>query len=1239
MKSVALALYFVLLVINCQGQALSLKFDHINSENGLPQNTIHGIVKDKHGFMWFGTWSGLCRFDGYKFKVYRYEPENLKSITNNRIHNIIQDTHKDLWIETFDSKTICRYNFETDDFERVPKKNVSRAFLKLLNRWDHYHQIKANYQNYQWKIDPYTNSLVQTYLPNGLTTVISSQQVSRWALNDTNIADFYLDDHNILWVGTYGNGVNKANLNAKPFDYYYHDPLNINSIVDNNVRAICEDKAGNYWIGTRNKGITVVGKDHTYRHLQYSKADVKSINNDQVRKIFCDSRGAIWIGTKHGLDRFDKPGGSISHFELEGLKRAAVFDIMEDRSGDIWIATWKGIYQYKYKENLWVHFNPAETVRDPRTRVILEDHKGQLWVGTDGGGISILKRNGADRLSIVRQFSGQDTIANTIRDGRIYSIMEDKAHYVWIGTANGLERYDPATSSFKHFAVNTDESADQSVSAILEDDNGSIWVSHKKGISQLNKQTFKVANYSLQDGLQANEFEESAAFKSKATGRLYFGGSNGYNGFYPRQIAPDRTMPKIVFTELQILNKPVDVNEEVNGRVILKKPIYLTTQLELTHRDKSIALEFSGLQYANPAGNKYAYMLEGFDKNWIYTDASRRFATYSNLAPGDYIFKVKASNSEGVWNPKPATLKITVIPALWASNIAYIFYTLVFCCTLYIFYYYSARFARMKSTLAYESIIYEKELELHKNKIEFFTNISHEIKTPLSLILAPIDSLMAYAKSDAMVDKQLRTMKNNGDRLLKLINQLLDIRRFETGNDKLVLEENDLISFVGMIVDSFRQFAQQRHISLDFLYSAQSFYLYFDRDKVEKILYNLLSNAFKFTHDGGRIQVKISHSATVPSGAANIEVIDNGSGIIPNDFERIFKPFQQGSMNKTGGTGLGLAYSKALAELHGGSISVFSGTGSGADNQTCFTLVLPIRNTEGNPQDIKPLNAEKTLLRANANKHFFSPVQKTLTGTNGKKQTLLLVEDNYEMRQYLKEYLEERYIVLEAQNGVEGLEMSVKHFPDLLISDVMMPEMDGIELCSRIKSDIITSHIPVILLTARSPIEYQIEGLETGADEYLTKPFNLTLLALKIRNLLRNRALLRERYKQQVTFEPSSLNATSPDEKLLKKMFCYVEDRIGDADLNIEEICDSIGMSRTNLYRKMKSLTGLSMAEFIKELRLKRAAQLLSEKKFNVNEVCYMVGFTDPDYFRKCFKAAFGLAPSEYAKKASQLAG
>ncbi|RNL52186.1 two-component regulator propeller domain-containing protein [Pedobacter jejuensis] len=1224
-------LFFIIALstfVDALAQQTELKFEHITSENGLPQNTIHGIIKDKYGFMWFGTWSGLCRYDGYRFKVYTYDKSNPHSIINNRIHNIVKDKNNDLWILTFNDSLVLKYNYLSDDFDRIPVAKVPVKFLQSMSRFDHYRTVSVNYSGTQWRIDSASNSLIQTNLKTKASKVIGSNPSVRWSLNDSYVADIYLDNQNIFWVGTYGNGINKANLNSKPFNYFNHDPQNNKSVIDDNINALCKDKSGNFWIGTRNKGISVIREGKSTVHIQHKATDKQTIGSDQIRKIFCDSRGFVWIGHKDGLDRFS-PGNysQVKHFNMLDLPGNAVYGICEDDKGDIWFATWRGLYKFLYKQDAFVKISTPQTVPLLKSRVILQDNFGQIWVGTDGSGLYQFNEKLGQQIQLVNKFD-EKVGTNTISDNRIYSLFEDIEHKIWIGTGNGLDRYNPIDKTFSHFKVGPGGLSNSTISAILQDDKGNLWVSHKKGISEIRAKTFKIINYTPKDGLQSNEFVEDAAFNDKASGMLYFGGTSGYNSFVPGEIFPDTTSARIVLTELQVLNKPVDVNEKVNGRIILSKPLYLSESLSLGYRDRSFAIEFAGLHYAAPEGNKYAYMLEGFDKEWIYTDANRRIASYSNLEPGNYIFKVKGTNSDGIWNMRGTFLKISITPPFWMSAWAYLIYALALGTAAYIYHYYSNKLARIRTKLSYEMIIHEKENELHQSKLDFFTNISHEIKTPLSLILAPIESLLKIKNSEPQISSQLFTMKNNGDRLLDLINQLLDFRRLETGNDMMVLENGDLQSLIEGVVNSFKQAAVLRGINLKFTSSIPNTISRFDSDKISKILFNLLSNALKFTADNGLIEVKLDKSVHNGQEFIGFSVTDNGSGIPKEELQEIFKPFNRGNSKSTKGTGLGLAYVKSLVEQYKGTIDVESLQSINGLNMTTFSVKLPWNNPAGQV-DNRP-----ELLQNLPNQDFEElDVLADSTANPETRSRILLIEDNTEMRLYLKNYLKEKYLILEASNGKEGLQISAKQSLDLVISDVMMPEMDGLEFCRILKNDENTSHIPIILLTARTLLELQLEGLGVGADDYITKPFNLDLLALKINNILQSKARLRERYQATVVIEPSNFNPVTPDEKLLKKLLEYIEDNLSDPDLSVDDISEHIFVSKTQLYRKTKALTGLTTVDLIRQMRLKRAKKLLEDKNFNINEITYMVGFTDANYFRKCFKNELGVSPSEYVRQ------
>ncbi len=1226
-KTIALLL-LMSMGLYSHAQFLQLKFDHITSENGLPQSTIHGIAKDKHGFMWFGTWSGLCRYDGYNIRVYRYDAHNPRSLINNRIHNILTDSKGDLWISTFDEQYLCRYHYETDDFERLPVGDCPPELMDKISRRNHRLQVSFSYQQTRWHLDNLSTTLVETHLPSGKQKTYTVDAGNPWSINDAYVSDIFLDDQQVIWLGTYSNGINRSYLDASPFHYLYHDPDHTNSLIENIVRSITEDKDGNLWVGTRSKGVTLVKKNGQYQHFQHDPLTVHSIQNNYIKKVFCDAEGYIWIGSQNGLDRYDPQRGLIERIGDPSALNTGVYGMAEDADGDIWLATWNGISKFNRRNQKMETFDLSSVLTQQHVWTIFIDGKGQIWAGTEGAGIFIFRESHDNQLKLLRTLHHGNQTATALSDNRIYSIFEDSENRIWIGTGNGLDCYTPQSDSVQQLSQLGDLWPKGTIAGITEDNNGFIWASHKQGISRIDKNTLDIRTFSKQDGLQSNEFADGAVYRSLQENRLYFGGNKGINHFCPDSIRTNKTPPKVVLTELRILNQPVEVNQQVNGRIVLERPLYLSPSIALTYEDKSISIEFAALHFVNPAGNQYAYMLKGFDKDWIYVDANKRVASYSNLAPGDYIFKVKASNSDGVWATVPTELSISVAPAFWASTGAYILYTLIFLLLLYAFYYYITRYAKLKSKLNYEAILHEKERELHESKVQFFTNISHEIKTPLTLILSPIQQLKTWGGQDLQVQEQLQTMETNGQHLLKTVNQLLDIRRFETGNEELHIEKTELLALVQKVVDSFSQQARQKKVRLKVTSSQPEIYATLDADKIEKVLYNLLSNALKFTDGGDMIKVRILQN----DEHLRIDVIDNGKGISPEDLERIFKPFLQGRSTVPGGTGLGLSYSKTLVEMHGGKLTAESRANTKRNKLTIFRILLPI---EHNRITGTIPGGETSTLNASAStvSDFPSKGGVDQLPLLPRKCTLLLVEDNDQMRSYLAQFFRSDYDILEAPNGEQGLKLAKTHVPDLIISDVMMPKIDGISFTRQVKSDTLLRHIPVILLTARTWVEYEVEGLETGADDYMVKPFHLPVLALKVRNQLLTRFHIQEKFKQQVAIEPTKIDPQSPDEVLLQKVLIYIETHVQDSDLKIENICQAIGLSRAQLYRKMKALTGYSMNDLIKEIRLKRAQQLLQDHKFQINEIAYMVGFNDPEYFRKSFKAKIGCSPSAYAKQ------
>lgn len=1242
-------------------QIPALRFDNLTVDNGLAQNTIQGIVQDKYGFMWFGTLGGLCKYDGYSFTVYKSNDKDSHSIINDRIHSVCKDTNQVIWIAFSDSKFVCRYNYEEDNFTRFSSNQMNASLLQALKKGAHTQQAQS--KEYTWQVSS-DNFLTQTSHKTGQTLVYRADPLYRWGLRDEFVNDVYLDANQTLWVGTSNIGISKADTKQKPFANFSKEHLNPNSLVDNIVKTICEDSEGNLWVGTRNKGITKMNrKTGKYTHFQQNALDpTNSLVSNHIRKIYADHYGFIWIGTKNGLNRYDPKTNRFSLYKSytkNAIPHNWVFDITEDHQGNLWIGTWRGIAKYDRKRDRFFAYEHAATLKSSYVRAIVADRQNNLWVATEGGGITRLKRVTTSALEeklYPTHFTSIPANPNSLSNDRVITMIEDEAGLLWIGTSSGLNRFEPATGKFTRFTTK-EGLADDLIMGLLCDGKGHVWISHKRGISRLNTRTFAIRNYTKQDGLQDNEFSAGACFRSPKTGELFFGGINGFNAFFPKQIQSNPYPPILFFTNLKILNKTVPLGKAIDDRVILSKPLYLTDEITLEHADKNIDIEFAALHYANPQANRYAYMLEGFDKDWIYTDASKRTASYSNLEAGTYAFKVKASNSDGVWSAVPKKIAIVMLPPWWRTNWAYAFYGLCVVVLLYLFYRYIIAREQVRHQLQFERMQAERKYEQEQEKVNLFINVSHEFRTPLTLLLQPLHKLLALDTSPE-IEKAAQTIHLHTQKLLGLVNQLLDFRKVDEGKAALKRVNEDIIGFTNNIVTLFGDLAAAKKLDLQFHASVATLDAWIDPDKYEKILTNVLSNAIKFTDAPGKITVsvaKIDPSASkIDWGFAGkkesqesveIRIRDTGIGLTSEQQQQLFGRFYHADDTKAG-TGLGLAYTKSLVELHGGQIYVESEYGKG----TTFSIQLPLGSqSEPKRQEIEKELQTPTYAYATTRLewmkyeiiHTDPSVADELAGEFSTSlepgeethslPLLLLVEDNKELRTQLKESLKSHYRIKEAANGLEGWEKTLKYFPDIIISDIMMPKMTGIELCGKLKEDIQTCHIPLILLTAKGLMDNKIEGFETGADEYISKPFHMPFLFVRIKSLLESRTRLKEKFASSTYLLPAKeITTNNLDEAFLDRITKIALEHISDPQFTLEEFLEKIGMSYSNFFRKISALTGKNPSHFLRSVRLQYASELLLQRQYTIKEIGYMAGFNSPSYFNKTFRELFGMTPLEY---------
>ncbi|MCB0565698.1 MAG: response regulator [Phaeodactylibacter sp.] len=1223
----------------------------------LSHDFVYSIAQTPDGSLWIGTEEGLNRLvrnGGEEYFIrYNLAPKGVSGeafLPHNFIYKILPSRFDPyvFWVCTSiglkkvrfspDGPALLDVQFFGHDVG-VPH-SLSHPFVPDVLEEDASHVWVATY-----------NGLNLLDAQSGKSRHFSHNKNDPNSLSNNVVMCLSKDRTGNLWIGM-DKGVNKVNLHAKAFQSIHldaggHSGSSLTCLIPASGQK-------GMWTGSRGGGLNflpineegkIAGPARNYRFAASKVQELAGF----ISGLMLDREGWLWMATDGAgvlrIREADIPpqGGLLRNFQQftksGQLSDDYVMSLLQSATGDVWLGYWdKGLdrydpatgafHHYLVTRGLSVNFQEFPIVHLAET---IEGGHSCLWLGTRGGGVYKLRFDEkSNSLELVKRFRSQDNEPGSLSNNFINAFLIDTQGSLWVGTDNGLNRLDNKTGAF-HSYFERDGLANGIIQSILEDDAGNIWVSTQQGISCLHFSAGKMTakNFDAFDGLQDNFFNDDAAATTTA-GHLIFGGVNGLSIFRPEEIRPDTIPPKIVITDFRLFNRPVPIGKLPNGRTILSRSISETEILKLTHRDQVVSFGFTGLHFGEPKKLRYAYQLEGFDLDWVYTDASQRTAHYTNLPYDDFTFKVKTANGDGLWS-EPVALHLCVSPPFWLTGWAYTLYGLV---GLGLFYF-GLRITKLRAefrhSLELERVEREKLEEVNRLKLQFFTNISHELRTPLTLIVSPLEQLLQNP-ADRKMHRLFTRMHFNANRLLTMINQLLDIRKSEAGLLNLHVAAGDIVEFSKEISASFKNLAKQRNILLKFSAQPETITAWFDHDQLEKVLFNLLSNAFKFTKDGGEIAVDIRQP-----GPVEITVSDNGVGIPAGQLENIFERFYQVEKSKEwarkGGTGIGLSLAKTIVEKHHGKIEVESEEGKG----TAFRICLPPGAGQFSAEELQPI--EKNV---NGRPAFTlpdppedlpgSPVETMQTHSNGnsEKPLILLVEDNPDIRDYLRENLEAHYRISEASDGQEGLEKALAEPPDIIIADIAMPRMDGIEMCARVKSDINTCHVPVILLTARTSLVFKVDGLETGADDYVTKPFHMRLLAARIRNLIKSRQVLQAHFTKTFDFSPSGLPLNSLDEQLLSQVKRIVEKHIDDSNFSVDQLASTLNMSRVQLYRKLKSLTGKSPNQAIRSFRLKRAAQLLESGQYNVSDVTYMVGYNDLKSFRDQFKKEFGVCPSGY---------
>ncbi len=1281
----------------------SEKFTHFThnekDKNSLKSNHVNSLLIDNKNRLWIGTIDGLDMVDLSKKKSDKiifehFELDNVyfnSQFGRNRIYSIFQDSNDDIWIGGFNSIFKLTRNADGDQyFKRMNKLlGMPSIGIRSINE-DKFGRLLIGSTNGLFILDSKKSTrVVQLSNGNFINNILNESNniwtgtnsglikytnadpnklpflSNKFTYNPNNssslskniVKSILKDNTGVIWVGTNGGGVNKFDLERKQFRHV-KKTLEPASLSYDKIRSIFEDSNGSLWVGTEGGGLNMLRKEDDNKYNNFIK--LTSVLKPFVTKeINRDGKKILLIGSEDSPGLYELDITDPNKIKEKGIKSfsniaGSIFALIEDSDKNLWIGTYNaGINRWlydaetkSYKKDILSHDKLVPTSLSSNIiRNIIEDENGDLWFATGDGLCKLEKSEKLKKHPKFKVYKNIPSDKNSISHNYILELFISSVGDFWIGTlGGGLNKFVDGKGEKEDAFVSykmQDGLPNNVIKGVLEDDNKNLWLSTNKGLSKFNPVEITFKNFDINDGLQSNEFQELARLK-RDSGELVFGGINGFNAFFPDEIQDNSYEAETVITKLSISNEEVNIGQKFNQRVILDKSLSATDKIQLKYKENSFSFEFAALHFAAPEKNKFAYKLEGFDKDWVYTDSKKRFATYTNLAPNNYVLKVKASNNDGIWDSTPTTLQIEIIPPFWRTSFAYFIYLLLILGLLFLFRRFTIIGTTEKHQLELDHLENEKNDELQKIKFEFFTNISHELRTPLTLINGPLKYLQKNGDKldQSVVQEQYKLMQKNSDSLQRLVNQLLDFRKINQGKMRLVMRKSNIVHFIKEISEPFQFLAAKNDINFKIKASKNKITSWFDHDAVEKIMNNLLSNAFKFTSEKGKIKISIDNTMIGDKEYLEIKVKDNGFGIeedkIPNIFERFYIDKSK-KENNPKGIGIGLSFVQEIVELHQGKISVESKLNQG----TTFIVKLPVnKEMYENIPEITCKSSEDTdfLVRTSETDSIAISINDEITDLDidkarAEKPVLLVVDDNKDIRSFLKQALSEDYIIYEAENGKVGLELANKILPNVILTDVLMPEMNGIEFCEAVKNQKETSHIPVIMLTAKLSQESEIEGLKTGADDYIRKPFDVELLEVKLKNIIKQRDKLRDRFNKDITFKPKDVTVTTLDEKFLQQAIDIVEKHMMNTDFNVEMLVKEMGLSRSNLYLKFKEITGLSSSAFIRNIRLKRAVQLFEKSDYSVKEIMYMTGFNTASYFAKCFKKQFGVIPSEYVRK------
>lgn len=1235
--------------------------------NSLPSDHLDFLYESSDGKIWVLTSGGTCWYD---YKTDTFHPFRLSSGQNEPEYfsAVTEDKHHNLWFISYnrivrynpadgssrvypaekafqpalvtltndgeplfsDRQALYTYNREADNFRMIPLLNNAQIDNQIV--------LQAICQVQDVGVLAGTNQaglLLYKYQDQSVSTLIPDIQVraitpynntTYWIASESGIYIYNLLDQSIvnlrksltneftiadnavysltkdreggMWAGAFFGGISYLPKEYTRFNYFIGGKTHP-QLLGNAIREIVPDQYGNLWLGTEDNGINCYNlqSGHITNYSLNNPAHPLSATN--IHGLLADGN-QLWVGTYNkGIDVLDIPSGKIiKHYSRENTDNALnsnfVLCFYKTRNNEFLVGTASGIMLYDKATETFRPWNNIYAL----IRQLYEDSRGDIWAATTNGIYHYLREENK-----VEQYTADTNKSQSIGSNNTTSVFEDSNQRIWVTTVNGLSLFNRDTKSFNRITAEAGLPSNI-IYRIVEDESNNFWLATANGLVRFNPDTYVMRTFTFTDGLHETQFNYSSSYQAP-DGTIYLGTINGMLSFNPSRFKEDVFTPPMYITGINLPD-----NEE-NRHNLTSVSIENTEVLKLPYNASTFTLSYIALSYTSPDAIRYAYKLEGVDKDWIYMNQNKD-VTFANLSPGKYTFKVKSTNSSGIWQNNEQSLHIIITPPFWATGWALLIYIVILCICIVLFYNYKKAKLEEKHRMNQDLFESKKEKELYDAKIQFFTFITHEIRTPLTLIKAPLEKIIRSGDGNVSTKENLQIIEKNTQQLLNLSNQLLDFRKTESRGFKLNYVKTDVALWLRTIIQPFLPVMDHEGKTFVCDIPDESFTAYIDREAFSKIMNNLLTNAIKYSDR----QISLELLVDEDKKEFSIAVTNDGLLIPDSEKENIFNPFYRlKETENQQGSGIGLSLARSLAEFHRGTLNYIQSP----EKMNRFILTLPREQEE-----CYSLMADKNMEDA---------VPAKIVTPDNEKPVILIVEDQIEMRRFIAKELSETYCISEAGNGKEAIDILKSQTVQLIISDVMMPVMDGFELCNTVKNDINFSHIPFILLTAQHNLQSRLQGLNNGADAYMEKPFSIELLAAQIVNLLKSRELLTKTYREMPSAPAATLAVSTVDDLFLKKLNSYLDENMNNESLNVEILATEMGMSTSSLYRKVKGLAGISPVDFIKLARLKKAVLLMQNGESRINEIAFQTGFSSPAYFSTCFQKQYGKSPSDFMKE------